>query len=262
MKPGPTRMGAAILAVCALSGGSASAAVWTFTDGSAASGSVELSWSNTTHDLDITITNTLAASAIGSAANALSGVEISFSDPIDTNGSSLTGTAADFASFTKKKSKVTESQTGPVAATNILSGSPSANNPDPHWGDSVAGGEICLAAAVLSCTAGGQPANMILPDGSHTNANASLTNFNPSVVGAADFQLYLPDENSPGLLISGIFFQFGTGSGEPHGYGSGPGGVGAPVPEPSTWAMLALGFAALGYAGFRRGKKVSVSALA
>ena len=25
----------------------------------------------------------------------------------------------------------------------------------------------------------------------------------------------------------------------------------APVPEPSTWAMLLLGFAGLGYAGFR-----------
>jgi hypothetical protein len=31
------------------------------------------------------------------------------------------------------------------------------------------------------------------------------------------------------------------------------------VPEPSTWAMLALGFAALGYAGFRRASKTSVA---
>jgi PEP-CTERM motif len=28
------------------------------------------------------------------------------------------------------------------------------------------------------------------------------------------------------------------------------------VPEPSTWAMLVLGFAGLGYAGFRRAAKV------
>jgi hypothetical protein len=30
--------------------------------------------------------------------------------------------------------------------------------------------------------------------------------------------------------------------------------VSAAVPEPSTWAMLLLGFAGLGYAGYRRAK--------
>jgi hypothetical protein len=28
--------------------------------------------------------------------------------------------------------------------------------------------------------------------------------------------------------------------------------IGAPVPEPSTWAMMLLGFAGLGYAAYRR----------
>jgi hypothetical protein len=32
--------------------------------------------------------------------------------------------------------------------------------------------------------------------------------------------------------------------------------VGAPVPEPSTWAMMLLGFAGLGYTGYRRAKVV------
>ena len=31
------------------------------------------------------------------------------------------------------------------------------------------------------------------------------------------------------------------------------------VPEPSTWAMMALGFAGLGYAGFHRGRKTATS---
>ena len=31
------------------------------------------------------------------------------------------------------------------------------------------------------------------------------------------------------------------------------------VPESSTWAMMALGFAGLGYAGFRRGRKAAIS---
>jgi hypothetical protein len=33
------------------------------------------------------------------------------------------------------------------------------------------------------------------------------------------------------------------------------------VPEPSTWALMGLGFAALGYVGFRRSRKGGVSAL-
>ena len=33
------------------------------------------------------------------------------------------------------------------------------------------------------------------------------------------------------------------------------GGVTATVPEPSTWAMMLLGFAGLGFAGFRRSRK-------
>jgi hypothetical protein len=39
-------------------------------------------------------------------------------------------------------------------------------------------------------------------------------------------------------------------------------GVPGFIPEPSTWAMMLLGFAGLGYVGFRRAKKESISALA
>jgi hypothetical protein len=37
--------------------------------------------------------------------------------------------------------------------------------------------------------------------------------------------------------------------------------LGSPVPEPSTWAMMALGFAGLGYAAFRRNTKVRALAI-
>jgi hypothetical protein len=34
------------------------------------------------------------------------------------------------------------------------------------------------------------------------------------------------------------------------------------IPEPSTWAMMMVGFAGLGYVGFRRSKKDRLAALA
>jgi hypothetical protein len=34
------------------------------------------------------------------------------------------------------------------------------------------------------------------------------------------------------------------------------------VPEPSTWATMMIGFAALGYMGYRRKAKVTISSLA
>jgi hypothetical protein len=39
-------------------------------------------------------------------------------------------------------------------------------------------------------------------------------------------------------------------------------GVGGAVPEPSTWAMMLLGFAGLGYAGYLRARKVSPAIVA
>jgi hypothetical protein len=39
-------------------------------------------------------------------------------------------------------------------------------------------------------------------------------------------------------------------------------GITAGVPEPSTWAMMLLGFAGLGFAGYRRARSRSVTALA
>jgi hypothetical protein len=41
-----------------------------------------------------------------------------------------------------------------------------------------------------------------------------------------------------------------------------PAGSVAPVPEPSTWAMMLLGFAGLGYAGYRRRHKLAGAASA
>ncbi len=47
----------------------------------------------------------------------------------------------------------------------------------------------------------------------------------------------------------------GKGFGATQGFGPG-------IPEPTTWTMMALGFAGLGYAAFRKAGRASVSALA
>jgi hypothetical protein len=37
--------------------------------------------------------------------------------------------------------------------------------------------------------------------------------------------------------------------------------TGAPVPEPSTWAMMLLGFAGLGFAGYRASRRTTAPGL-
>jgi uncharacterized membrane protein len=61
--------------------------------------------------------------------------------------------------------------------------------------------------------------------------------------------------NDAGQIVG--TFQDSTGE---HGFLATP--VPGVVPEPSTWAMMLLGLAGLGFAGYRRGRKGSISALA
>jgi hypothetical protein len=63
-----------------------------------------------------------------------------------------------------------------------------------------------------------------------------------------------PPGGGAGGLPTAPLDPIGTPGGDP------PGGAAA-VPEPSTWAMLLLGFAGLGYAAFRR-SKARISTLA
>ena len=78
----------------------------------------------------------------------------------------------------------------------------------------------------------------------------------------------ITNTTDPGYMISFAPGQFGSVA-----FGTGPSDfefavVGpstfsvAGVPEPSTWAMMVLGFAGLGYAAFRRSSRSNISALA
>lgn len=96
------------------------------------------------------------------------------------------------------------------------------------------------------------------------------TNWNPPVMQDVIFNFYnastvstgnwmssilAPDAsvgiNSGGNINGFLYAKTYTGGGELHNYGY-TGALPSAVPEPSTWAMLGLGFAGLGFAGVRR----------
>jgi hypothetical protein len=73
-----------------------------------------------------------------------------------------------------------------------------------------------------------------------------------------------PDNEGPACFIGGLVLAVGPGSQQ--GQGSGNGSVvieaigGSPVPEPSTWAMMAIGFAGLGFMGWRGSRTTAARA--
>jgi hypothetical protein len=106
----------------------------------------------------------------------------------------------------------------------------------------------------LTALTGGQPDHLIIgPDsaggftgaGLYSNANSSIGNFNPSVLGSATFDITIPGVTSASTL-SHVVFQFGTDDG--HNLITGV--VSSPVPIPG--AVWLLGSGLIGLAGIRR----------
>jgi PEP-CTERM motif len=67
---------------------------------------------------------------------------------------------------------------------------------------------------------------------------------------------------TPALGVTGTLQGelFATTPGFPVDLGSFSGSVtSTPIPEPRTWAMMLLGFAGLGYAGYRRTRRATVT---
>ena len=250
--------GSVLATLCAAS--AASATVWTFS-GSTSDGPVSasalLTWSSATDILGVTLTNLEDGSTTKSAGQLVSGVEITLSSPTP---------APSFVSISSSSGTVVD-----------LSGAPTPvfpGGPILHWGtDCCASGSpgpgesnLFLATAGTGA-AGGPPKYMIIGDSStglFPDVNSSITGstHNPSVLGSATFNLLLGGETDPTLLVNSLVFEFGTG---PDHFGTGTipgGGGGGPVgsiPEPSTWAMMILGFVGLGFAAFRRAKAHPVS---
>jgi len=99
----------------------------------------------------------------------------------------------------------------------------------------------------LNSLGGGQPDEMI--GGLTYDPNGGLANFNPYLLGNGTFTFRLAGASL--LRLSGVQFSFGTNH-EFLGNGrcvTGCGGVINPnlvVPEPASWAMMIIGFGAVG----------------
>jgi hypothetical protein len=99
-------------------------------------------------------------------------------------------------------------------------------------------------------------------DGVYSNANPSIAGNkadNPFATSLSwSFEL-IANNADPGP-ITGVSFQFGDKGPAIPGVDPPSGNDTVAAPEPSTWAMMLLGFAGVGFTAFRRSRKVIVPA--
>ncbi|MGA7015652.1 MAG: PEPxxWA-CTERM sorting domain-containing protein, partial [Pseudolabrys sp.] len=104
----------------------------------------------------------------------------------------------------------------------------------------------------LTALTGTQPENLIV--GANPNPNNGFDNFNPYINGTGTFSFTCTGCTTASTL-SDVAISFGT-----NGF-SVPATVSA-VPEPSTWAMMILGFFGIGFMAYRRGGQTPALRLA
>jgi hypothetical protein len=168
-------------------------------------------------------------------------------------GQLINGVTFDISGATGSGSLTT---TGSGNVTTISSGGAyTAGTPDPlsRYTTTHTGVDVTLTAL-----GGGQPSDLIIgPDsnggfdptkGKFSNANASIINFNPNVLGTATFTITIPGITSSSV-ISDVVFTFGTQAGEASANGV-PHGT-PPIPDGGMTAVL-LGGALLSLQMFRR----------
>jgi len=173
-----------------------------------------------------------------------------------SDGQTVSGLRFSISGLTGNGS-LTSVNSGLITTINA-NGTYSAGTADPltRWQASHTSDDV-----VLSTLTGGQPNRLIIgPDdnggfnpatGEYSNANPSIRNHGPSVLGSATFVITVAGvtENS---VLSDVFFQFGTAN-DP--YVLRPGQPSGAVPEPSSLAMGAAA-AVIGLAAMRRRRVV------
>jgi len=179
--------------------------------------------------LQVTLTNTLAANVIRSAGQALSDISFTLSNAPGTLGTaSASGQLANVSS------------TGVVTYT-------SSSNPTRWLG---AGGQGLFSISgntiTMEVVGGGQPSQMIAPSiangGTYGNVNNGFGGFGPYVTGSATFIIPLSGVTA-NTNISNVTFSFGT---SPDTF---LGGTPPPIPTPEPSALVLLGTGMAGATG-------------
>ena len=183
--------------------------------------------------VQIVLTNTLAASAFVSPAQALSGISFTLSNNAGAVGAlTASGQLGTFAQGT---------------AVTYVAGSPT------RW-LGVGGGDFSVIGATVTLEAigGGVPNQMIAPfvanGGNYPNDDSGVDNFVPYVIGPATFILNLSGVTAS-TTITAATFSFGVG---PDHFVSGV--VAQPVPEPASLSLFGVAMLGAGYRALRKRK--------
>lgn len=194
--------------------------------------------------IDVTLTNTLAASVIRSAGQALSDVSFTLSNAPGTQGTL----------------SVLSGQLGNVNGSGVVSftsGSPVrfvGMGPPPP--DGTGNFQVTGNTILMEAIGGGQPSQMIAPaignGGTYTNVNNGFQNFSPYTIGPATFVLDFSGITAA-TTVDSVVFSFGTG---PDTFIAVP----APLIGHGLLALLAIGGVLFGGKLLQNFKKRSLQA--